>query len=153
MSDEKVMTSKPLFDRVVSILEEARGNVVRAVNSIPWERTKPYSKLRHRLVEAHKVAYLQRQVGDLYECERCHGRTYRILPPNASVSIPGGEPGYAPRDCYSSVRHHVNDDGSVTVWHCNVVGCSNHIDYPNAEGESRAASARTLHPLVGDSES
>jgi predicted nuclease of restriction endonuclease-like (RecB) superfamily len=33
MSDEKVMTSKPLFDRVVSILEEARGNVVRAVNS------------------------------------------------------------------------------------------------------------------------
>jgi hypothetical protein len=151
----------------------------RMVGLIPWERTKPYSKLRHRLVcswrghrlspvamaeEAHKVAYLQRQVGDLYECERCHGRTYRILPPNASVSIPGGEPGYAPRDCSdsrcavckqrnSSVRHHVNDDGSVTVWHCNVVGCSNHIDYPNAEGESRAASARTLHPLVGDSES
>jgi len=25
--------------------------------------------------------------------------------------------------------------------------------YPNAEGERRAASARTLHPLVGDSES
>ncbi len=33
MSDEKMMTGQPLFDRVVSILGEARGNVVRAVNS------------------------------------------------------------------------------------------------------------------------
>ena len=69
----------------------------RFVGQIPWERSKKYSKLFHRLVcawrghrlvavtmteEAHKVAYLQREVGDLYECSGCHGRTYSILPPN-----------------------------------------------------------------------
>jgi hypothetical protein len=68
------------------------NNYERIVRQIQWERSKPYSKIRHRLIcswrghrlvpvemteEAHKVAYLHRQACDLYECERCHGRTYR----------------------------------------------------------------------------
>lgn len=61
---------------------------------VAWHRQRRYSKLRHWLIcswrnhrllrvemteEAHKVAYLQGQLGDLYECERCHGRTHRML--------------------------------------------------------------------------
>jgi hypothetical protein len=30
------------------------------------------------------------------------------------------------------------DDGSVIVWHCNVPGCSNHEEYPNAEAHASA---------------
>jgi hypothetical protein len=34
----------------------------------------------------------------------------------------------------SSVRHHVNDDGSLTIWHCNVVGCANFMELANERG-------------------
>ena len=33
MNDKKSLANDTLFDRVAAILEEARGNVVRAVNS------------------------------------------------------------------------------------------------------------------------
>ena len=29
------------------------------------------------------------------------------------------------------------DDGSVIVWHCNVLGCSNSEDHPNVKGETQ----------------
>jgi hypothetical protein len=60
---------------------------------VPLQRKKKYSKLKHKVVcswrghilipvemneEAHKAVYLQRYIGDLYECACCHGRTYRL---------------------------------------------------------------------------
>jgi hypothetical protein len=61
---------------------------------------------------------------------------------NAGVTLCRDKPGHAPRECAdtrcavckqrnSRVRQHINDDGSVTVWHCNVPGCANHINNAN----------------------
>ena len=43
------------------------------------------------------------------------------------------------------------DDGSVIVWHCNVLGCSNSEDHPNATAHGRGI-PRTVEPIVGSLE-
>ncbi len=71
-------------------------------NKVSWERTKPFSKFKsiwcrifgHNLVpvvmneESHKVCFRHGQIGDLYECLRCHGRTYKIFRQNNDVVCP-----------------------------------------------------------------
>ena len=80
--------------------------------------------------------------GDCKRCKRHDANRHNALAEaRCQASPPSGcsDDGRCPtcRQRNSHAGERTMDDGSVIVWHCNVLGCSNSEDHPNASRQVR----------------